>query len=228
MSRDRSFSTKAIVLRRTNYGEADKIVQLLTPDHGKVGAMAKGVRRGRGKLTGSMELFAVSEVTLYRGKGDLALVTNARIDTFYGDILKDYDRLQMGYQCIKEVSRVAESAHGPEFYELLRLSFHFLNDFDIRLPLIEIWFRLQMAILLGTALNVSTTLGNTRLSAEARYNFDMNEMTFVEHPRGTFTPDHIKLLRLLITKNPKVVSHVGGISPLLEDCLWLARAVSQV
>lgn len=228
MSRDNNFTTKAIVLRRTNYGEADKIVQLLTPDHGKVGAMAKGVRRGRGKLTGSLELFAVSEVTLYKGKGDLALVTSARIEAFYGDILKDYDRLQMGYQFIKEVSRVAESATGPEFYELTRQSFIFLNDSKIQLPLIEIWFRLQMTILLGTALNVSTTVNNAKLESDARYNFDMNDMAFIEHSRGTFTPDHIKLLRLLISKNPKVVSHVGGIGPLLEDCLWLARAVDGI
>lgn len=226
MSRDKSFTTRAIVLRRTNYGEADRIMQLLTPDHGKLGAMAKGVRRGRGKLTGGMELFAVSEVTLYKGRGDLALVTSARIETFYGEILKDYDRLQLAYAVIKEISRVAEAATGPELFELLRQSFMFLNDLEIRLPLIEIWFRLQLAILLGTALNVSTTVGNARLSPDVRYNFVMNDMVFVEHPRGTYTPDHIKLLRLLSVKNPKVVSHVGGIGPLLEDSLWLARAIS--
>lgn len=226
MNRHNSFSTKAIVLRRTNYGEADKIVQLLTPDHGKVGAMAKGVRRGRGKLTGSLELFAISEVTLYKGKGDLALVTSARIIHFYGDILKSYDRLQAGYQFIKDISRIAESATGPEFYELLAQSFMFLDDADVQLPLVEIWFRLQMAALLGTALNVSTTAGNARLAPDRRYNFDSGDMMFVEHPHGRFTSDHIKLLRLLVDKNPKVVSHVGGITPLLEDSLWLARMVN--
>lgn len=225
MSRDTSFTTKAIVLRRTNYGEADRILQLLTPDHGKIGAIAKGVRRGRGKLTGGVELFAVCDLTLYKGKGDLALITSARIDTFYGDILKDYDRLQLGYQIIKEISRAAEMAPEPEFYELLRQSFVFLNDAAIALELVEIWYRLQLAILLGTALNVSTTTGNAKLSSDKRYNFDFGDMVFVEHPSGRFTPDHIKLLRLLIAKNPKVVSHVSGLKPLLEDCLWLVRSL---
>lgn len=228
MSRDNSFTTKAIVLRRTNYGEADRILQLLTPDHGKIGAIAKGVRRGRGKLTGGVELFAICDLTLYEGKGDLAIVTSARIDNFYGEILTDYDRLQLAYQIIKEVARASEMVPEPEFYELLRQSFIFLNDHDIKLPLIEIWFRLQLTILLGTALNVSTTVGNTKLSSEKRYNFDFSDMVFVEHPKGRFTPDHIKLLRLLITKNPKVVSHVSGLNPLLEDCLWLARSVNGV
>jgi DNA repair protein RecO (recombination protein O) len=228
MSRENNFTTRGIVLRQTNYGEADKIMQLLTPDRGKIGVIAKGVRRGRGKLTGGLELFAVSEITLYKGKGDLAMVTSARIDTFYGDILKDYDRLQLGYQCIKEVSRVSEAATGPEFFELLRQTYMFLNDMEIRLALVEIWFRLQMAILLGTALNVSRTVGGAKLASDKRYNFDIAEMGFVEHPSGTFTPDHIKVLRLLITKNPKVVSHVGGIENLLEDCLWLSRAVSGI
>ena len=46
---------RAIVLRRTNYGEADRILQLLTPK-GKRSVMAKGVRRERSKLAGGIEL----------------------------------------------------------------------------------------------------------------------------------------------------------------------------
>lgn len=225
MSSGTNYTTKAIVLRRTNYGEADRILNLLTPDHGKVSAIAKGVRRGRGKLTGGVELFAVCDITLYKGKSDLAIVTSARIEHFYGEILTDYDRLQFGYVCIKEVSKASEAVPEPEFYELLRQSFIFLNDITIELPIIEIWFRLQLTILLGTALNVSTTVGNKKLSPDKRYNFDISDMVFVEHPNGIYSPDHIKLLRLLITKNPKVVSHVSGVNKLLEDCLWLARAV---
>lgn len=219
------FRTKVIILRRTDYGEADKIMQLLTPDHGKVSAIAKGVRRGKSKLAGGLELFAVCDVTLIKGKSDIYTMTSARIEVFYRSVLADYDRLQLGYYCIKEVSRATETAGEPEFYELLRQSFDYLNDLAIDLRLIEAWFRLQLAILLGGALNVTYDKDNQRLSSEKRYDFDSNDMLFFERERGAFAADHIKLLRLLISKNPRLVSHVGGIKDLIDEVLWASRQV---
>lgn len=66
----KTYRTKAVVLRRTNYGEADRILQLLTPD-GRRSVMARGVRKEKSKLAGGIELFAVSDVVIGEGKGDL-------------------------------------------------------------------------------------------------------------------------------------------------------------
>ncbi len=220
------FSSKAIILRRTNYQEADKIMQLLTPDNGKVSAIAKGVRRGKSKLAGGLELFAICDVTLLQGRSTIHTITSARIDTFYSKILHDYDRLQLGYMCIKQIAKVSETAGEKEFYVLLHLSFEFLNDLTIDLRLIEAWFRLQQAVLLGSALNTTHDSNNNRLSLQLRYNFDANDMMFVPNDKGTFNADHIKLLRLLIAKNPRLVSHIGGIKPLIEEILWVSRQVS--
>ena len=60
--------TQAIVLRRTNFGEADRILTLLTP-LGQRGAMARGVRREKSKLAGGIELFGVSDVVLQQADG---------------------------------------------------------------------------------------------------------------------------------------------------------------
>lgn len=222
------FRTKAIILRRTDYGEADKIIQLLTADHGKVSVIAKGVRKGKSKLAGGLELFAVCDVTLLKGKREIYTLTSARIDTFYQSILKDYDRVQLGYTCIKEVAKATETAGEPEFYELLRQSFIFLNELDIPLQLTEAWFRLQLAILLGSALNVTYDINNERLTADKKYDFNTTDLQFMPRDTGAFTADHIKVLRLLITKNPYVVNHVSGVHSLLDECLWLSRVVSGV
>jgi DNA repair protein RecO (recombination protein O) len=80
--------TKAIVLRRTNYGEADRILNILTP-MGKMSVMAKGVRKTQSKLAGGIELFCVSDVVVHRGKGDLGVLTSARLVEFYSEIMKD-------------------------------------------------------------------------------------------------------------------------------------------
>ena len=69
---------RAIVLRRTNYGEADRILQLLTPE-GRRAVMARGVRREKSKLAGGIELFAVSDIVINRGKGELGILTSARM-----------------------------------------------------------------------------------------------------------------------------------------------------
>src|SRR5690348_14419421 len=97
----RQYKTEAIILRRTNYGEADRILNVLTPDHGKISLIAKGVRRPKSKLAGGLELFAVCSITVLQGKSDMGVVTSSRIKDFYGDILRDYDRLQVAYEVIK-------------------------------------------------------------------------------------------------------------------------------
>ena len=77
--------TKAIVLRRTNYGEADRVVQFITPD-GRISVMARGVRKQKSKLAGGIELFAVSDVVIGTGKGELGILTSAKLDRFYRHI----------------------------------------------------------------------------------------------------------------------------------------------
>jgi len=101
----KSIRTKAIVLRRTNYGEADRIIQLLTPENGMLSVMAKGVRKEKSRLAGGIELFARCDVTVGFGKGDLGILTAARLDVFYSHIMTDYDRLQFGYDIIKQSRR---------------------------------------------------------------------------------------------------------------------------
>ena len=91
---------KAIVLRRTDYAEADRVLQLLTPK-GRRAVIAKGVRRERSKLAGGIELFAVCDVVIRSGRGNLGLLTSARLVDFYRHILEDYERMQFAYQVLK-------------------------------------------------------------------------------------------------------------------------------
>ena len=51
--------TDGIVLSRVNYGEADRIIKLLTPEAGKLSLMARGVRKPKSKLAGGIELFSI-------------------------------------------------------------------------------------------------------------------------------------------------------------------------
>ena len=66
------------MLRKLDYGEADRIFTLLTRTHGKVGAIAKGVRRPESKLGPSLELYGHVDVLLAKGRGDLDVVAQVQ------------------------------------------------------------------------------------------------------------------------------------------------------
>ena len=218
--------TKAIVLRRTNYGEADRIVQFLTPDYGKVSAMAKGVRREKSKLAGGIELLAVSDITLVSGKSEIWTLTGAKMDTFFAHIMSEYERLQFAYEAIKQVSRVAEQVSDPAFYELLETTFVSLNDPGIVLDITIAWFWLQLAILTGQGLNLSTDVNGMKLVEDQNYRFDTDAMSFLYNENGEFTTEHIKLLRLLSAQTPAVVANVSGVTTLLPVVRRLVESVT--
>jgi DNA repair protein RecO (recombination protein O) len=221
-----TFRTEAIILRRTNYGEADRILNLLTPERGKVSAIAKGVRRARSKLAGGLELFATSDVTILQGKRDMGTVSSARLIKFYGDILKDYDCMQLAYELVKMINRAAETVSEPEFYYLLRDGLAYLNEPSVNCLVVELWFRLRLAAALGVGLNLATTASGQMLQADQRYNFDFGDMVFAPHPSGRFGAVHIKFLRLVNAKDPVVLRQVSGVDVVLDDCLWLVRTLN--
>src|SRR2546428_4929599 len=73
-SRLATYRDRAVVLRKLDYGEADRIFTFLTREHGKVGAIAKGVRRPTSKLGPSLELYGHVDVLLAKGRCDLDVV----------------------------------------------------------------------------------------------------------------------------------------------------------
>lgn len=215
--------TKAIVLSRTNYGEADRIMNLITPGHGKISVIAKGVRREKSKLAGGVELLAISDLSLHQGKGNLSIVTAARLDTFFSHILKDYDRMQYAYYLLKDISKAAELVPEPEFYDITEVTLRSLDTLNIPLIIIDTWYRLQMAILLGVGLNLATDPDGKKLTVGPTYRFSVEDMSFVEDIKGDITADHIKLLRVASANSPDVINKVAGTKDILERCRRIAH-----
>jgi len=214
--------TRAIVLRRTNYGEADRIVQFLTPE-GKRSVMARGVRREKSKLAGGIELFAVSDIVIQEGKGELGILTSARLVQFYRHILEDYDSMQFAYEAIKQVAKASEMVNEPEWYEVLLEVLMALDARSIPRQLVETWFYVHYAALLGYELSLFHDVGGEKLRSEARYMYDVSEKGLRESPNGELTGDHIKFLRLLAVKPLKTIAQIGGIEHILPDCWLVAR-----
>lgn len=106
----RLYRDRAVVVRQHKLGEADRIITLLTREHGLVRAVAKGVRRTRSKFGARLEPFAHVDVQLHPGR-NLDIVTQVQaIDAFATDIVSDYGR----YTCACAVLETAERLAGEE------------------------------------------------------------------------------------------------------------------
>jgi DNA repair protein RecO (recombination protein O) len=92
----RSTTTEAVVLRSFRLGEADRILHLYTHERGRVGAVAKGVRKTKSRFGGRLEPFSHVELVLHRGRGDLDTVTGASLVRSHDRIRSEPYRLQAG------------------------------------------------------------------------------------------------------------------------------------
>jgi len=214
--------TRAIVLRRTNFGEADRILDLLTPD-GRISVMARGVRKEKSKLAGGIELFALCDIVVGEGKGELGVLTSARLVTFYRHILEDYDRMQFGYEVLAQVAKASASLDEPAWYEIVAEVLAALDVTTVPLQLVQTWFYVRVAQLLGDELNIVRDYKGERLEKDKKYRYDTQEKGFREDVNGLITSEHIKILRLVSVKPLGVILQVGGMGEYLADCLYVAR-----
>lgn len=131
------YRTEAVVLRRHDLGETDRILTLFTPDHGKVRAVAKGVRRIKSRLAGHVELFSRVDVLLARGRS-LDIVTQAEVRDPFLALRGDLWKSAYAAHAAELVDRFAEERHdGPDsrvLFDLLVGALHFYDRLGIPVP----------------------------------------------------------------------------------------------
>jgi DNA repair protein RecO (recombination protein O) len=92
----RNYKTEAIVLRSLRYGEADRILHLYTRERGRVGAIAKGIRKTKSRVGARLEPLSHAEVLLHEGSGDLQTVTGVDLVTAHRATRENGYRLGAG------------------------------------------------------------------------------------------------------------------------------------
>jgi DNA repair protein RecO len=221
----KQLTTKAIILSRIDYGEADRIITLLTPEVGKLRLMARGVRKSKSRLAGGIELFSISDVTYMHGKGDLGTLISARLDKHFGTIVQDINRVQLGYDLIKLLNKITEDNPETAYFDLLAQSFAALDDASIPVDLVRIWFEAALIRLDGHEPDLFGDTDGHKLAQTKKYTFSFEDMAFADHPTGSFGADQIKFLRLVFAGHqPKALMQVQGtdalvaeLKPLLEN-----------
>ena len=119
MARERTYRSEAIVLKRTDFGEADRLLTLFTRDFGKVRAIAKGARKPQSRKTGHVELFMRSSCFFAKGR-EIDILTQAEMVDAYVELREDLVRTTYAAYAVELLDRftVDEDPH-PEIYHLL-------------------------------------------------------------------------------------------------------------
>lgn len=222
---NKSQKTLAIVLRRTNFGEADRIVNFLTPS-GKIVAVARGARKQKSKIAGGIEAFSLNEVVFAEGKSEMKMIISARMKEHFGEIVKSLDRMEFGYLVIQKVSKACEHIDSTVFFENLLKTLVSLNDPEIDLGLIRAWFELNLAAATGDEINLEIDNLGEPLYADKTYDFDFFEKVFVARENGKFGANHIKFLRLMLASEPRILRKVVGGGQILRDLTEVISAIS--
>ena len=92
----RTHKTEAVVLRSFRFGEADRVLHLYTAERGRIGAMAKGVRKTKSRFGARLEPFSHVELLLHQGSGELHTVTGVSLVDAHRPAREDSYRLSVG------------------------------------------------------------------------------------------------------------------------------------
>jgi DNA repair protein RecO (recombination protein O) len=112
--------TEAVVLRSMRYGEADRILHLYTPARGRVGAIAKGVRRARSRFGGRLEPYFRIQAELHEGRGELLTVTGAQTVDAHPRLRGDARAIDAAARACDAVGRLFETEEPhPGVFNLL-------------------------------------------------------------------------------------------------------------
>src|SRR5712691_8590586 len=118
----RPYTTESVVLRSIRFGEADRVLHLYTADRGRVGAVAKGIRKTKSRFGGRLEPLSHVELMLHQGGGELQTVAGAELVRSHHEAREDSYRLGVGLVGAESMLRLfpEQEANERAFRALVR------------------------------------------------------------------------------------------------------------
>lgn len=155
-----TYTDEGVVLRAIKLGEADRIITIMTKNHGKIRAVAKGARWTKSRFGGRLEPFSRNSFLIHEGRGELQHINQAgSIAAYGGDIIADYDAYICANVMAESLDKFLDSAHdalNPEtshdvtaYYNLLVGALGALARHEHTSEIIENSFILRMLAIAG-------------------------------------------------------------------------------
>ena len=168
-----SVSTSALVIRRSDYSDYDRMVTLFSPAHGRIDAIARGCRRPKSPLLNCCEPFVSGEFQLYQ-RGERFTIEQCQISESFYELRTDYDRLQHGVYWLKllDASVMPDVPMNDLFLVALRALAH-LNYSELPPELLTMAFEMHLMAQLGYAPRVDACQRCGRpIDGDARFDVD--------------------------------------------------------
>jgi DNA repair protein RecO (recombination protein O) len=129
----RSYKTEAIVLRSMRFGEADRVLHLYTLDRGRVGAVAKGIRRTKSRFGGRLEPMSHVELVLHEGRGELQTITGVQLVRSHSAARDGHYRLSVGFVGLEAVLKLfPEQEENDRAFSALARFLDLLDEVEAR------------------------------------------------------------------------------------------------
>ncbi len=146
--RERLYRVEAVILRRRDIGEADRLLTIYTPTHGKAHVIAKGARKPTSRKAGHLELFTHSSLLIAKGQ-TLDIVTQAEALHTFRPLRESLERATFAHYAVELLDRFA--AEGEENAPLFRLLVVTLQRIceSSNLPLTLLFYELRLLALEG-------------------------------------------------------------------------------
>ena len=180
-----ALNTPALVIRRADYSDYDRMVTLFSPEHGRIDAIARGCRRPKSPLLNACEPFTSGEFQLYQ-HGERFTLEQCQISESFFELRMDYDRLTHGVYWLK----LLEAAVMPDvpmedlFLITLRALAH-LNYSQLPAELLTMAFEMHLMAQLGYAPRVDACMRCGRaIDGDARFDADRGGCVCLNCPSG--------------------------------------------
>src|SRR5947208_3397413 len=128
----RAYKTEAVVLRSFRFGEADRVLHLYTLERGRIGAVAKGIRRTKSRFGARLEPLSHAELLLHQGSGELQTVTGVELIHPHRSAREDAYRLNVGLVALEAMLRLfTEQEANPRAFQALARFLELLDELPV-------------------------------------------------------------------------------------------------
>lgn len=201
------YRTRGIIIKRKNFGEADRLLTIYTEKRGKITAIARGSRRVLSKLAGHLELFYLSDLIFVEGK-NIDTITGAQIIEVFPILRKNLIKTNRAHYLAELIDQlIKENEPSREIFNLLKQALRYLDRFgrgDLLLP----YFELRLLSLLGHKPEVGVCV-KCRKKLEPQVNYFSHSLGGIlgsdchryDLSSSEISPGTIKLIRLLLNQD---------------------------
>ncbi|MFW6283682.1 MAG: DNA repair protein RecO [Minisyncoccales bacterium] len=224
------FRTQGIFLKETPHREADYFFTIYTKKYGLISALGKSIRKINSKLRGGAQLFYFSEIEFIEGKNYKILIDSSSLNRFE-NILENVNRLGVAHRISEVITNFIKGEEKDEaLWNLILQSFKGLNNKKIDSKILFFFFLWNFLSLLGYKPQLKNCIKCRNKLEPEKLSFNYQEGGVVcKDCSGKIknevkiNPNIVKIIRLFLSHNLEILSHVSIPKDKLDDLEELSK-----